>query len=199
MGVTKEIAKNLIKIEAKIRGVDLKADADFVLKKEGKEGLKKVEEKLKEIGFPILYEKINMMDFYPGGLKALSLLAIQEVFNYSEKEIEEMGGAAPKISFIIRIFIKYFNPLLKFFFRETPRIWKKYWTEGEFVPLELNEKEKWALVEVRFNLHPIYCVYLKGYFSTLVRMVTGSKKVFCQEVKCYFKGENVHQYFLKWE
>jgi len=198
--LNKEIAQRIMKFEGKIRGMDLIADAEFILEKEGREALKRVEEKLKTIGFPIEYEKIKSMDFYPGGMKALSLLAIKEVLGYTDREIEEMGKAAPKISFIIKIFIKYFGPISKFFYAQTPKIWEKYWTVGKFIPVKLEEKEKWAIVRVEeLDLHSIYCIYLKGYFSTVTKMVTGGQKITCQETKCPFKGNEFHEFLLKWQ
>lgn len=198
--LTKKLTKEIMGIEGKIRGMDLKADAEFVLKREGKEGLKKVQEKLKEINFPIEYEKLKSMDFYPGGLKALSLLAIREALEYSDEDIEEMGKTAPKISLIIKLFIKYFGPVSKFFSEEGPRIWRKYWTAGEFIPVELNEKEKFAILRVKdLNLHPVYCTYLKGYFSTLTRLVTGGEKITCQETKCPFKKDKFHEFLIRWQ
>jgi len=200
MELTKELAKKIMAFEGKIRGMDLKADAQFLLEREGKESLEKVKGKLKAVGFPIEYEKLNSMDFYPGGLKALSLLGIQAVLGYEDKDIEEMGRAAPKISLIVKLFIKYFGPASRFFFKESPKIWKKYWTVGEFVPHRLNEKEKFAIMQIKnLSLHPLYCAYLKGYFSTLTKMVVGGKKVTCQETKCTFKGDKFHEFLLKWQ
>lgn len=48
MGLNKEIASKLMKIKGEIRGVDLKADAEFVLKAKGEEGLRKVEKEFKK-------------------------------------------------------------------------------------------------------------------------------------------------------
>ncbi len=198
--INKQIAKSLMEFKGEIRGMDLKADAEFVLKREGKEGLKKVKDKLEEIGFPIEYGKINSMNFYPGGLKVLSLLAIKETLNYDDKRIKEMGKFAPKISFIIKLFVKHFAQISKFFFEETPKIWKKYWTVGNFLPLEVDEKKKYAIVRIKeLNLHPLYCLYLEGYFSTFIRLVTGGEEISVQETKCFFRGDKYHEFLLKWQ
>ena len=116
--LTKETAEKLMMIKGKIRGMDLKADAEFVLRKKGKEGLRKLEEKLKEINFPIEYDKIKSMDFYPGGLKAISLLAVKTVFGWDDQIIEEMGREASKVSLIIKVFVRFFGSLSRFFFKE---------------------------------------------------------------------------------
>jgi hypothetical protein len=146
--LTKELAKKLIEFKGEIRGIDIISDGDFVLRNHGEEALKKVEEKLKEVGFPIEYRKLKPMGFYPGGLKALSLLAIKEVLGYSNEKIEEIGMAAPRFSLIIKLFVKYFASLKKFFFGYSPRIWREYWTAGEFIPVELNEEKQFATVSI---------------------------------------------------
>jgi len=198
--LTKELTQKLMEVKGEIRGIDIISDGNFVLRNHGKEGLKRVEEKLKEVGFPIEYRKIKPMGFYPSALKALSLLAIKEALGYDDEKIEEIGKSAPKFSLIIKLFVKYFASLKKFFFGHTPRIWREYWTIGEFIPVELNEEEKFAIIRYQnFDLHPIYCLYLKGYFTTLTKLITGAKKVECKETKCTFRGDKFHEYFLKWE
>jgi len=198
--LTKEIAQKLLEIKGEIRGVDLKTDAEFVIKEKGKEGLKKVEEELKELGYPIEYGKIETMNFYPGGLKALSLLAIKKTLNFSDEKIMEMGVIAPKISIIIKLFIKHFFPIRKFFFQESPKIWKEHWTTGEFIPVELDEEKKFAVARVKdFNLHPVYCTYLRGYFSTFTQITVGGREIICQETKCPFRGDEYHEYLIKWK
>jgi len=199
--LTPELVKKLMAFEGKIRGMDLKIDGEFILKTEGKENFEKLKEKLIKIGVPneYQYDKIKSLDFYPGGLKAISLLAIKEVLGYDDEKIQEIGMIASKSSLIVRIFIKYFLPISDFFFKKGPTIWDKYWTVGKFTPLDLNEKEKFALVRIEgLDLHPVYCSYLKGYFTTLTKMVTGGSNIICQETKCSFRGDKVHEFLLKW-
>ena len=109
--LTKELAKELMEIKGEARGVVFKTDADSILKQKGREGLRRVEKRLKEVDYPIEYGKIKEMDFYPIGLRAVSLLAIKEVFNFSKEDIKKIGTEAPKISFIIKLFTQYFFSL----------------------------------------------------------------------------------------
>jgi len=124
--VDRRLAKKLMEFKGEIRGVDLRNDAEFIIKENEKEEVKKVKKEFKKIGYPIEYGKLETMKFYPGGLKALSLLLIKKALNFDAQKIKEIGSYAPKISFIVKIFIKYFSPISKFFFKETPRAWKKY-------------------------------------------------------------------------
>ena len=57
--LTKELAKELIKIKGEARGETLKVDWEYVLQKEGEKGLKRLETKMAELGFPIKYKEIR--------------------------------------------------------------------------------------------------------------------------------------------
>jgi len=197
--ITKETIDNLMKIKGEVRGVVLKTDEEYILKEKGKQGIEKVEQKLKELGHPIKYEEIRTMDFYPVGLRALSLLAIKEVFGFDNKEIYKMGVFATKMSLIIRLFTKYFLSLRRVIMKESPRMWRKHWTIGKLVPVELDEKKKYAIIRVEgLDLHPIYCAYLEGYFAGILQMLVRSQKTASHETKCVLKGEPYHEFLIEW-
>lgn len=195
--LNKEVIQNLMKIGGEVRGVVLKTEQEFILREKGGEGLKKVEEELEKLGQPIKYEKIETMAFYPIGLRVISLLAIKKVFNFDEEKIREMGIAAPKVSLIIKLFMQYFLSIRKTFNR-APRIWRKHYTVGNLVPAELDEEKKVIILRLEnINLHPIFCRYLSGYFLTIVKMIVKAKTT-CQETKCFFRGDQYHEYLFKW-
>jgi hypothetical protein len=77
-------------------------------------------------------------------------------------------------------------------------MWEKYYTVGKLVPTELNEDKKFVKLRIEnFNIHPIICPYLEGYFSTVVKMVI-NKPVSTQETQCVFKDGACHEFILKW-
>ena len=199
--ITKEEIEKLMNIKGQTRGVVLRTDMEFVLKEKGEEGLKKVEDNLKEIGHPIKYREIKSMEFYPVGLRALSLLVIKESLDFNDEKIKEMGWMATKTSLIIKLFVRYFLSIERVFFKEAPKIWRKHWTVGELIPVELNEEKKHAVLRLKnFNLHPLYCsAYLSGYFAGILQMLVKSSKIDCQEIKCALKGDEYHEYLLKWQ
>ena len=199
--ITKEEIDKLIETKTQARGVVFKTDTEYILGEKGEEGLKKLEEELEKLGHPIKYKEIKSMEFYPAGLRALSLLAIKKTFGFDDKKIENMGLVATKKSIIVKLFVRFFLSLERVFFKEAPRIWQKHWTAGELVPVELNEEKKYAILRLEnFNLHPLYCsVYLQGYFAGILQMLIKSPKMTCQETKCSLKGDEYHEYLLKWE
>lgn len=195
--LTKETAKKLMKIKGGVRGEVFITDREFVLSKKGKEGLKRVEEGLENLGYPIKYKEIDAMTFYPIGLRALSLLAIKKVFNWGDKKIEETGADAPKISLIIKLFMQFFLSMQQVV-NQASKMWGKHYTVGNLVPVELNEEEKFVIARLEdLDLHPIFCSYLGGYLAKIVEMVTKTPTSF-QETKCAFRGDEFHEYVIKW-
>jgi hypothetical protein len=78
--IKKEELDKLMKIEGEVRGVVFQTDAKYVLEKEGEEGLKKLEERVKGLGYPIDYRKGEALDSHPIGLRVISLLLIKDTF-----------------------------------------------------------------------------------------------------------------------
>ncbi len=197
--LNKETIDKLMEIKGEGRGVVLKTDEEYVLKEKGKEGLEKVEKRLEELGHPIKYDQIKTMDFYPVGLRVLSLLVIKEIFNFGDEDIRKMGTFATKMSLIIRLFTQYFLSVRRVVMKESPKMWNKHWTVGRLVPVELDEKKKYAVIRVEgFDLHPVYCVYLKGYFAGIVQMLIKAPNIDSQETKCAFKGDPYHEFTVRW-
>lgn len=195
--VTKETAQNLMRIKGGVRGEVFITDREFVLSERGEEGLKRVEEGLEKLGYPIKYREIDAMTFYPIGLRALSLLAIKKVFNWGDKKIEMMGANAPKISLIIKLFMQFFLSMQQAV-NQASKMWGKHYTVGNLVPVELNEEEKFVIVRLeKLNLHPIFCSFLGGYLAKIVEMVTKTPATWKEE-KCAFRGDEFHEYLIKW-
>jgi len=195
--LTKKEAEKLMKIEGEVRGVALKVDLDFVLEKKGKEGLKKVEDKMAEIGYPLKYKEIRPMDFYPMGLSAIFLLAIKEIFNFDKKDLEEWGRSVVKFSIFTKIFMKYFGSL-KLIAEQVPKIWQKHYTIGDLEMFEFSEEKRYVILKLKnFYISPIHCGIYTGYFAKTTEMVVKSP-VTCKETKCMFQGDEYHEYLLTW-
>jgi len=198
--ISKEELSRIMGLRGQVRGVVLKTDEAYVLKEKGEDGVKLVEGRLIELGHPIKYSEIRTMDFYPVSLRILSLAVIREVFKFTDKDIEAMGNFATKKSLIIKLFMKYFLSLKRVVMQEAPEMWKKHWTIGKLVPMEVNEKEKYATLRLEdFKLHPMYCVYLKGYFTGILQMIVRSPRIDAQETKCAFKNDEYHEYTVRWQ
>lgn len=195
--ISKQEFDELMKIKGEVRGVPLKNEAEFIAKEEGEEGLKKLEEVMANLGYPIKYREIRGMDFYPLGLLSVNLLAIKRLFNYDDEKFQAIGRFEAKLSFIIRLFLKYFVSLDKAI-KEVPKMWKRYYTVGNLTIVEYNEKEKYLIVRIEdLPFHPLYCQVNKGFGASIIQMVVGSD-VTCEEIKCAHKGEEYHEFLMKW-
>ncbi len=195
--INQEEIERLKKVEGEVRGVVFKTDENYILREKGEEGLKKVEEELEKMGVFIDYKSIDRMDFYPLNLRVFSLLAISKAFNYGEEEIKEMGRNAPRASFLIKFFTKYFMSSQQTLAKVT-EMWAKHYTKGRIEAVEVSEDEGRAVFRLHeVNLHPVFCRYLLGYFSSIVSMVV-AEKVEAKETKCLFNNDDYHEFYLTW-
>lgn len=85
--ITKEQIQELMKKPGQVRGVVFDTDRKYVLRKWGQEGLKKLENLVKEYDNIIEYDAIEAMDWYPAPLRTVSLLLIQQCFDLHEEDM----------------------------------------------------------------------------------------------------------------
>ena len=195
--ISKEEVDELMKLKGQIRGAAIKEIIKYILKEEGKDGLGKLEDVMEKIGYPIKDRNIKAMKFYPLGLEASTLVAVKRLFNYDDKKFQDLGKFAGKFSIIIRLFMGYLVSLDKIA-KETPKMWRKYFTIGDFNMVEINKEEKYVILRIEnYYLHPIHCQILIGYLSSILQIVVKSP-VTCEETKCTFQGDEYHEYLLKW-
>lgn len=191
--IKKEELEDLMKIKGKVKGAVFQTDGKYVLEKEGEEGLKKLEERVKEFNLPIDYRKGRALDVHPLGLRIISLLLIKDTFNLTNEEIREMGYIAPTYSLIVKLLMKFFVSFLKFT-DEVPKYWTAHYTVGELEVIDLNDETKDATLCLKgIKIHPLFCLYLEGYFERMYQFIVG-KKGRCKETKCMFKGAPYHEY-----
>ena len=196
--ISKKEFNELMNIKGEIRGAAIKVVAEFILKEEGEEGLKKLEKVMISLGQPMKYKDIKTLDFYPLGMEATLLLAAKRLFGYDDKKFQEMGEFAPKTSVIlIRMFMKYLVSL-KTIIKQAPRIWRQHYTTGDLNLIELNEEKRYIIARLEnFHYVPMACHVYKGYFISTIQMVI-RKTVTCEETKCLHRGDDYHEFLIKW-
>lgn len=196
--LTKKEAEKIMKIEGNVRGEGILTDVEYLQKREGEKGVKKVEEKLAELGYPIKFKEIQSLDWYPQGFDVLKMLVMKELFNWTDKDIFKMATFAPQVSFLVRMLIKYFLSAKKSF-EQSPNYWKQHFDFGELEAYEFSEKEKRIVFRIKnYKTHPVMCVVLAGYFLQMSKYVLKSKEVTIKETKCMFKGDPYHEYVVNW-
>ncbi len=198
--ITKEEIKKIMEIPGKVRGTVFQTDAEYVKAKKGEEGLTSVKEELKKIDCSIDYENIKATGWYSLGLRAISLLAIKKTFDWGNEEMEDMGHAAPKYSFIVKMLLKYFLTV-DMTYKESPKYWEKHYTVEKIEAPGYDLKEKYFLIRLKdFKIHPVLCTYLGGYFIMLSQyLLKGTKNNKVKETKCMFSGDPYHEFLVTWE
>lgn len=197
--------KHVMKNPGKIKGSAFRGELEYILAKKGEEGLKAVEKKTEDLGYPIRYKEIQETKWYPIGLKMISFFAFLTTFNWGKKELAEIAESSVKVSYIVRFFMKYFTSPEKIFKVATPRLWKRYFSIGSLEASDFYNIEKEGgggrgILRIKnFKLHPFHCFYL-GYFFVGIAKLTDPrfKEIGAEETKCMFRGDDCHEYLLKW-
>lgn len=195
--IKKEELEEIMKVKGEVRGDGMRSYADFILKEEGEKGLKRLEEAMAKLGYPIKSRQIKRMGFYPVGLWVLFVLTIKRIFNYDDNKFQEMGIFQIKSSLIIRVFMKYFFSLERTA-KELPKIWRQYFTIGEFNVVELNKEKKSLILKLEnFSLHPISCQIILGVLIRAVGMIIKGKAS-GEETRCVHRRDSYHEFLLRW-
>jgi len=195
--ISKKEFDELMSLKGEVKGSGIKTHGEFILKEEGGEGLKKLEDVILELGCPIKLREVKSTALYPFGAEAVVLLAIERLFHYDDKKFQEMGMFHAKSSLIIRLFMKYFVSLERVS-KEISQIWRRYFTIGDIEIVEFDEEKKRIILKmINFRFHPLHCQVLKGSLSTLLQMIIGCK-ITAEETKCIYRGDECHEFLLKW-
>jgi len=196
--ISPEGIKQIMQIPGNVRGGIIQADIDVIRKKEGEKGLKAVEEKMLELGYPLGFENIKLGGWYPEALSVSIILIARDLFGWKESDIFDMGYFAPASSFISKIFMRYFLSL-KRFLDEVPNYWRKHFDFGELEAYDFSEEKRYIILrEKGYKFHPLMCVYHKGYYLRVAEFAIKSSDITIEETKCVFKGDSFHEYIIKW-
>jgi hypothetical protein len=187
------------KMPGEIIGNASKNKLKFVLQKEGKEGLEKVEREMARLGYPIKYEKIKNFGWYPAKQDLFLTVTIKNLFGWDDEEIREMGRFCARISIIAKIMMRYFVSIRRVA-KEVSNYWRKYRTIGDLEPEVIDVKNHLiVLVLKNFPSHPAFCRFLEGYFWQIASYVTPPKgNLEVREIECPFSGAKDHKFKITW-
>jgi len=194
----KEKLDILMKIEGNMRGELLKNNYIYLKQKEGEGAVKIMEDRLKELGYPLAFNDINIYAWYKDSFCALFMLVFQEQFNWGEEDIVNVGKFALRYSSIMRLAFKHLVST-KIAFWAAPKLWHRNIDYGEVESYEINEANKYLIFRFKnWGLNPLVCLYIKGYLIGLFNLI-GKNKVRAEETNCIFKGGSYHEYKISWE
>jgi hypothetical protein len=94
---------------------------------------------------------------------------------------------------MLRYFISINNVL-----KEVPRYWEKHYTVGN-MESEYQENNTYFILRLKdFEVDPIICSYLSGYYLGVTELVKNFKNLKVEELKCIHKGGDYHEFIIKW-
>lgn len=205
--ISKKEFDELMSVEGEGIGITLKAGAEFIKQEIGEEGVKKLEDTMERLGVPIRYKEMKSNQFYSLGLSNLSLVLTQRLFNFDDEKLKELGKFVARSPLFVRRQTAWniFSLAIKGIFspqklaEETTKLWRRYFTVGDFEMAEFNNKEKYIIYRLRnFPLHPVYCKIFEGTLSAITQMVF-KKRATCQETKSPHEGGEYHEFLVKWK
>lgn len=194
----KESADRLMAVEGKVRGEKFRTHAAYIGQKEGDEGLKAVENKMEEMGYPFKFEEIRSLDWYPAGYSPLIMILAKTLFSWTDKDIFDMGYSAPKYSFLFKMALRWAVSVERMT-EESPGYWRKHYDFGEIEAVDVDTEKKQIVARISgFKLDPIMCPYLQGYILRMLQYVI-KDEARIEENKCVHKGDDYEEYIIKWE
>jgi len=200
--ISNEELEKIMNLKGEIRGLALRNYKEYILRENKKEGLDKLEKALLSLGCPIKYENLKAMSFYPLWWSVVTFVLLRRLFHYDEKKFQEMGKFCFKFPNIIRIWAKYLVSIERVA-KSSAKMYRMYFTVGEITVPEYSKEKKYAILRLKnYPVYPIdsprdYCYFLTGYYSSIVRVVTG-KETTGEEIKCVHRGDEYHEFLIKW-
>jgi len=197
--LTKEDIEQISKVKGRIRGLILTTLKDYIIAKEGHIGIKKVEEKMEEIGHPFSFDSVSSVKWYPANMIHLVMMIVLEVFGWTEEENFKIGYNVPINSLLAKLMLRNFTSL-KVAFKVTPRFWKNYTDMGDmhWVLQDLKNKKAVLRLENYPKVHRGSYEYFRGYLKRIMETVTSSKNVKVELTKTIYKGDPYDDFTFTW-
>jgi hypothetical protein len=196
--ISKEELEKINQIQGEVIGLSIVEDLDFVLKKEGKEGLKKLEEELRNLGYSFICKEIKKYQRYPISLNMLVLVLAQKLFNWKDETLRELGRANARAGLMMKLMLRFFISLERTI-KEAGKYWQKYFTIGKLEVEKFQEKEHYFEIVLRnFEGNPNFCRVLEGYFWQIISYVLPKENLKVEEIECPFQGGKVHRFKVIW-
>jgi len=197
--IPKEESGRIGKTKKEIRGSAIKSAVDFIFDKKGKEGLKRLKGEMEKLGYQIKFEEISEIRLYPLEMVIAMLTTIKRLFDFNDGDFQEIGRRSVKVSIVVRSLVQFLTPFsFEQIIKKFPEIWKRINPMGKQKVVKFDEGKRYLVLRLEdYRTHPIQCQILIGAFSSLIQIVSG-KETTCEEIKCIYRGDEYHEFILKW-
>jgi predicted hydrocarbon binding protein len=182
--------------EAKCRGTLFIANAAYVKRIGGDDGLAKVESSLTKRWPGFRFASVGEKDWLPLKMRVDFLETCKSELGWDDRRIFQMGEESVKYSFIVQFLMNYFMTIQKAL-AHGPEIWEQNYRAGHIKVLE-NTKDRGRLAIYDFKFSPILCTYLAGYFHGVGMKIAKAKSLDVIEEKCAHKGADHCEFVFKW-
>ncbi len=194
-----QTADRLKHFPGNVKGEVFRVHAEYIKHKEGEEGVKKIEEKMAELGAPIKFDEIKPFEWISEGMSSLTIIVAKEIFSWTEEDVFEMGRFAPRFSFIIKILIQYITGA-ETIIKNIPKYWNKHYDFGSMEVVDFKKEEKKVILRERgVDTHPLICIYHAGYFKGLGDLAVKSSNISIKETACVHKDNDYNEFVIEWE
>ncbi len=194
-----QIANDLMKIKGNEKGHASLTIFNYIKKKEGEEGLKKVKKMMRTLGSPFDIDKMKNNELYPVGISNLGIVVAQKIFNWKDEDLLDMGYSVVSFSPIVRIYSRLFISLENLL-DKISKIYETLYNFGDLNVIEINKEKKYYIIRlIRYGNFPkATCVFFRGTFKKITELVVKSDKITVEETECTHEGGRYHQYTVKW-
>ncbi len=181
------------------KGLTFEPMEKYIEQRKGKEGVKKIENAMDELGYPFSFSEVEEYSWYQESLSTLIIYLTQVIFGWDEDDVYKMGYSDPSISPILQVAIKFVS--LKSAFEQGPGVWEKHYDFGSLAPETLDEENKKVTVKVlNYKQADFMQAYFRGYFSRLTEIITGSEVIESKHKECNDPEASVCDlYIVRWE
>ncbi len=181
-----------------VKGEVFRTHAEFVKYKEGEGAVKRLEERMAELGVPVVFDEVKPFGWISEGVSSLVIITAKEVFNWSDEDIFEMGRFAPRVSFIIKIMTQYLISI-ETLFKNAEKYWHNNYDFGHLEALNFNKEKKQITVrEFGLETHPTVCHYHAGYLKGVCEFAVKSDNISVKETDCVHQGAKYHEFLISW-
>ncbi len=193
-----EVANNLKNFKGNVKGEVFRTHANYIKSKEGEDGVKRVEEKMTELGVPFSFNEVKSFEWKNEGVSVLIIVVAKEIFNWTDEDVFEMGRFAPRFSFILKLLAQYLISI-DALFNNAEKYWHKNYDFGKMEKVSYNEEKREIVIrEKEIKTHPVACIYHAGYFKGLCEFAVKSEKITVEEKECMHDGKDYHEFIIRW-
>lgn len=194
----KDEADEIMSRPGNTKGNSLLTDVKFIEHKEGREGVKRLEEALTLLGYPFVYEEVRAYDWYPESQTVLGIYLAKKIFGWRDSDVFDMGYAAPATSIIVKTLMRFIS--LETTFKQAPSVWEKHYDFGQFKIGDFDAENKRLTFSVSgYGYFDYMKEYFDGFFKKVLQLVGVTNIVEYSSSWCSEEGDmTCRKYEVRW-